>query len=188
MAHRYELYKHARFHTAVEHSAWDDDAMRWRTRVRVGGGKEAEFGSEYMIESDYLVSAVGQLNVPYRPDIPGIDQYEGRLMHSARWDWSFPIEGKRVAIIGTGVFLLGPLERLEHVLRTKQEQQRRRLFQRSPLLRNISQSFKGHQPGLSTAMTVGSHCGKEHCSDTVLHSAGVIVPLAWTCGSCSSKP
>jgi hypothetical protein len=95
-----------RFHSAVERAEWDGDAVKWKTRVTVAGGKDAEFGGEYTIESDYLVSAVGQLNVPHYPNIPGIDKFGGKLMHSARWDWSYSLEGKRIAIIGTGSFPL----------------------------------------------------------------------------------
>lgn len=102
VALRYELYKYVRFNSTAVSAAWDDHALKWRTHVRVDGGKDGEFGANYVIESDYLVSAVGQLNVPHYPSIPGIDQYEGKLMHTARWDWSYPLEGKRIAVIGTG--------------------------------------------------------------------------------------
>ncbi len=104
VAQRYGLYRYARFHSAVERAEWNDEALKRKTRVKVAGGKDAEFGSEYTIESDYLVSGVGQLNVPHYPNIPGIDRFEGKLMHSARWDWSYSLEGKRIAIIGTGSF------------------------------------------------------------------------------------
>jgi len=48
------------------------------------------------------VSAVGQLNRPNLPDLPGIDDFAGEWFHSARWDPDVDLEGKRVAIIGTG--------------------------------------------------------------------------------------
>ena len=51
------------------------------------GSKDAEFNPEYTITSDFLVSAVGQLNVPSWPDIKGVDSFSGKVMHSARWDW-----------------------------------------------------------------------------------------------------
>jgi cation diffusion facilitator CzcD-associated flavoprotein CzcO len=56
----------------------------------------------YTITSDFLVSGVGQLNSPKYPDIPGLDSFKGKLIHSARWDWSYNLAGKRVAIIGNG--------------------------------------------------------------------------------------
>lgn len=70
--------------------------------MTVSGGKETEFGSSYTITSDFLVSAVGQLNFPKYPDYPGLSDFKGKIMHSARWDWSYNIAGKRIAIIGNG--------------------------------------------------------------------------------------
>lgn len=78
--------------------------MKWETTVSVGGGKDAEFGNKYTIKSDFLVSGVGQLNVPRDLEIPGRDSFEGKIMHSARWDCSYQMEGKRIAIVGTGPF------------------------------------------------------------------------------------
>jgi cation diffusion facilitator CzcD-associated flavoprotein CzcO len=68
----------------------------------VTGGKAAEFGAEYNIRSDYVVSAVGQLNTPSYPDIEGLSDFKGTTMHSARWDWSKPMAGKKIGIIGNG--------------------------------------------------------------------------------------
>jgi cation diffusion facilitator CzcD-associated flavoprotein CzcO len=102
VAQKYGLYKHARFHSAVEEAHWDDKALKWETTVTVGGGKESEFTSSYKITSDFLVAATGQLNKPKGIDVPGYGDYEGKIMHSARWDWSYNLRGKRIAIIGTG--------------------------------------------------------------------------------------
>lgn len=102
VAQKYDLYRHIRFNTAVESAKWDDATKKWKTEVSVQGAKDAEFGSTYTITSDFLVSAVGQLNVPRMPDIPGVDEFRGKIMHSARWDWSYDLRGKKVAIIGNG--------------------------------------------------------------------------------------
>jgi len=69
----------------------------------VTGGKDAEFNPAYSIECDFLVSAVGQLNQPRYPDIKGLENFKGKIMHSARWDWSHRLEGKNVGIIGNGM-------------------------------------------------------------------------------------
>ena len=53
-----------------------------------------------------LISAVGQLNRPKLPDIPGIEDFAGPSFHSARWDHSVDIRGKRVALIGAGAVRL----------------------------------------------------------------------------------
>ena len=102
VAHKYELYRHIRFSSSVDEARWDDDDLKWRTEITRLGGKETEIGRSYTITSDFLVSAVGQLNVPKYPDIPGLDSFTGKIMHSARWDWDYDVRAKRVGIIGTG--------------------------------------------------------------------------------------
>ena len=110
VAAKYGLYKHIRFNTTVESSTWDPATSKWRTKVQVAEGtKDAEFETatdgtkgQYTISSDFLISAVGQLNMPKYPDIPGLGDYEGKVMHSARWDWGFDLAGKKVALIGNG--------------------------------------------------------------------------------------
>jgi len=102
VALKHELYRHIRFNSSVDEARWDDDNQKWRTVVTRLGGKEAEIGRSYTIISDFLVSAVGQLNVPKYPDIPGLDSFAGKVMHSARWDWDYDVRAKRVGIIGTG--------------------------------------------------------------------------------------
>ena len=49
-----------------------------------------------------MISAVGQLNRPNVPEIPGQDQFAGPSFHSARWDHTVDLAGKRVAMIGAG--------------------------------------------------------------------------------------
>jgi cation diffusion facilitator CzcD-associated flavoprotein CzcO len=51
---------------------------------------------------DFLISATGVLHHPRTPDIPGLNDFTGPLFHSARWDHSVSLDGKRVAVIGTG--------------------------------------------------------------------------------------
>jgi len=102
VAQKYGLYKYIRFNTSVEAATWDDSKNRWMIDVKVTGGKDAEFNPAYSIQSDFLVSAVGQLNQPRYPDIEGLQDFKGKIMHSARWDWSYNLEGKNVGIIGNG--------------------------------------------------------------------------------------
>lgn len=54
------------------------------------------------IKSDFLVSAVGQLNQPKWPEIEGITEFAGKKMHSARWDWSYDPRDKKIALLGNG--------------------------------------------------------------------------------------
>lgn len=110
VAHKYQLYRYVRFNTAVQEARWDEETKKWLVDVEVLGGKDAEFNREYTIKSDFLVSAVGQLNVPRLPDIEGLEGFKGKVMHSARWDWTYDLAGKKAAIIG--MWLLRPSRRI----------------------------------------------------------------------------
>lgn len=102
VAHKYQLYKYIRFNTSVEESRWDEASNTWKTKLVRLGGKDAEFGKDYTVTSDFLVSAVGQLNVPKYPDIKSLDTFNGKSMHSARWDWDYDLFDKKIGIIGNG--------------------------------------------------------------------------------------
>lgn len=51
---------------------------------------------------DFVIAATGILVNPAYPDIPGLDEFAGAKFHSARWDHTVDLTGKRVGIIGTG--------------------------------------------------------------------------------------
>ncbi|KAF2100775.1 FAD/NAD(P)-binding domain-containing protein [Rhizodiscina lignyota] len=102
IAEKWGLYRHTRFNSAATDARWDDEEMKWKTTVKICGDKDSEYSSGYTITSDFLVSAVGQLNEPKMPSIPGLDSFKGKIMHTARWDWSYDLEGKRIAVIGNG--------------------------------------------------------------------------------------
>lgn len=102
VAQKWGLYHHIRFNTVVDEARWDETSKTWQTSVSVTGGKDAEFTPSYTITSNFLVSGVGQLNQPYYPKIDGIDSFQGKIMHSARWDRSYDFAGKKVALIGNG--------------------------------------------------------------------------------------
>lgn len=84
------------FDTEVTAVELDEATMTWRLEL-LGAD-----GTERTLEADAVVSAVGQLNRPNMPDISGVEQFAGPSFHSARWDHSVDLAGKRVAIIGTG--------------------------------------------------------------------------------------
>ena len=88
---RYQLRPHLRLSEAATSAVWSDDTQSWTVT--------SELGNTY--EADILVGALGQLNRPGWPDIPGRDSFEGVSMHSARWDHAHNWEGKRVGVIGS---------------------------------------------------------------------------------------
>ncbi len=83
------------FDTAVTDATWDDADQRWRVETTGPDGTVS-------YAARVVVSAAGGLSAPKLPDIEGIDSFAGELFHSARWDHTADLAGKRVAIIGTG--------------------------------------------------------------------------------------
>lgn len=92
VADDHQLGAHLRPGTTISAARWSDELRRWT--LFGADGEEYEF--------DVVVSAVGMLDVPNVPNIPGQQRFRGRQFHSARWDHSKSTAGERVACIGTG--------------------------------------------------------------------------------------
>jgi len=90
------LTTHIRFGTEVLGAEFREESGDWKLTVRNPDG-----ASETLV-ANALVSAVGQLNRPSFPDISGRERFAGPSFHSAEWDHSVDLVGKRVAVIGTG--------------------------------------------------------------------------------------
>jgi 4-hydroxyacetophenone monooxygenase len=95
-AEKYQLRDAIRFETEVEHLEYDEADKDWKVHVRTrDGGHET-------LRANAVISAVGQLNRPRFPEIPGRETFEGISFHSARWQHQHDLKGKRIAVIGTG--------------------------------------------------------------------------------------
>lgn len=91
-ADKYGVTPRIRTGAAVREARWDEAENVWRTTLESGES----------LVSRYLVSATGLLVQPKLPDIPGIDEFEGKTIHTARWRSDVDLTGQRVAVIGTG--------------------------------------------------------------------------------------
>ena len=91
-ARKHGVLEQIRFGCEVAEARYDDGRALWQARLASGETLEAEV----------LVSACGQLNRPATPRIAGRERFAGAQFHSARWDHSVELAGKRVAVIGTG--------------------------------------------------------------------------------------
>jgi 4-hydroxyacetophenone monooxygenase len=96
LADRYDLWPHIELSTQVRSARYDEERMIWRVRLQRGGEPEHE------IAVDAIVSAVGQLNRPFIPEIPGQQSFGGPQFHSATWRDDVDLRDKRVAVVGTG--------------------------------------------------------------------------------------
>jgi 4-hydroxyacetophenone monooxygenase len=93
---KYDIGRHVLWETEVTEAAWDDASATWSVRARDRNGAVTELSARAVI------SAVGQLNRPHLPAIIGQQDFTGPAFHSAEWDHSVDLRGKRVAMIGAG--------------------------------------------------------------------------------------
>ncbi len=92
VAREHDLLSRIRLGTEIASMRFDEAAASWTLRTVRG---EA-------IVADVVVSAVGQLNRPALPAIPGRDEFQGPAFHSARWRHDVDLAGKNVAVVGNG--------------------------------------------------------------------------------------
>jgi cation diffusion facilitator CzcD-associated flavoprotein CzcO len=92
VADTYDLRRLMRFDTVVTGAVWDEEAAHWT--VAIEGGER--------VTASYLLTATGFLSQPRLPDIEGIERFAGKVIHTAAWDDSYDLAGKRAAVIGTG--------------------------------------------------------------------------------------
>ncbi|NMD58161.1 MULTISPECIES: flavin-containing monooxygenase [Tsukamurella] len=92
VADKYDVRRHMRFGLDVRRADWDEESGRWTVHFAEGDP----------VRTRFLVCATGFLSQPATPDIPGIERFEGAVVHTARWDPDHAFDGERVAVIGTG--------------------------------------------------------------------------------------
>jgi 4-hydroxyacetophenone monooxygenase len=96
LADKHKLRDNTRFHTEVEALWWDGRRNQWQIHsVDADGRRDTSYAS-------VVVTAAGYLNRPRWPDLKGRETFAGISVHSARWDSSLDLTGKKVAIIGAG--------------------------------------------------------------------------------------
>lgn len=110
---KHGLDAHIRWDTEVTDAVWDEATGTWTLTVRTSDGAVSTTSARAVI------TAVGQLNRPNLPDIEGAEDFTGPAFHSAAWDHSVDLTGKRVALIGAGAsgFQIAPAiaDRVEHL-------------------------------------------------------------------------
>ena len=95
VAAEYGMRDYLRLNTQLTSSRWDEGKRRWISTLKTKDGEET-------FESTVLVSAIGQLNDPSRAHFEGEEDFRGLIQHSALWSDDVKLDGKRVAVIGTG--------------------------------------------------------------------------------------
>jgi cation diffusion facilitator CzcD-associated flavoprotein CzcO len=144
LSHRPGIRERVRLGTEVTAARWDPDAGRWLLETTTGA-----------LSARVLISGHGPLLEPAWPDLPGLETFRGPRFHSARWDHDVTLDGKSVAVVGTGassIQLVPEVQRVAGTLTVFQRtapwiipraerptsRRRRRLFRSVPTLQRLS--------------------------------------------------
>ena len=110
------LRPHLRLNTEVAQARFDESTSCWHVVTKAG---------ERFVARNLIVS-VGQLTDPVVPKLPGLEDFRGKVFHSARWDHGFDLRDKNVAVVGTGASAIQFIPPVAEVVRQLS------VFQRSP--------------------------------------------------------
>lgn len=97
LAQDFGLREVIRFGETVVEGRYEEESGLWSLII-----SDAETGTRRVVRTNVVISAVGQLNEPNIPEIPGLDSFSGPVWHTARWRHDVPLDGRRVGVIGTG--------------------------------------------------------------------------------------
>ncbi|OAQ95588.1 flavin-binding monooxygenase-like family protein [Purpureocillium lilacinum] len=112
IAAKWNLADKAVFRTQIRSVEWNDTKRRWRVTMTQDRGPD-EQSITMTATSQFVVMANGVLNHPKAPKIPGLETFDGQMMHTGRWDYGISggspenwnldgLKGKRVGVVGTG--------------------------------------------------------------------------------------
>ena len=92
LVEKWELRSHLRLRTEIVGARFDEEQGEWA--LETGAGETCR--------ARVVTCCAGGLVDPAIPDFPGIQSFEGEKFHTARWNHDYDLEGKKVAVIGTG--------------------------------------------------------------------------------------
>ena len=163
VADEHGLRPHLRLRHEVLGARWDAEQGSWLIDTSHGG-----------YQAEFLIAAGGPLSEPAIPDLPGRDEFNGEMFHSARWRHDLDLTGRRVAVVGTGA------SAIQFVPRIAGQVARLHLFQRTPPWvmpradRPISAAERGllrRSPAARRAMRAGVYWGRELTATAFLRPA-----------------
>ena len=89
---KWDLRERMQLETEIVEARFDEDAGVWHLKTGLGDQFTARV----------VIAGVGGLVDPAYPEIPGVSELEGEMMHTARWKHEVDLTGKQVSVIGTG--------------------------------------------------------------------------------------
>ncbi|KAK4154652.1 hypothetical protein C8A00DRAFT_32545 [Chaetomidium leptoderma] len=111
VAEKYGATRFTKTRHQVEHCEWDEVEKKWKIKVT-----NLTTGETFEDAANVLLTARGQLSDISWPNIPGLDKFAGKVMHSGEWDTSYDFRNKRIGVIGNGssaIQIIPNLQKLE---------------------------------------------------------------------------
>lgn len=119
---RYQIVDKIQLNTDVKELRWIEDDEEWevtlshlvpgtgdlaqheRNRIAAQDGHHKIYVKTEIVRAKVVVSGVGGLVEPktWPKDIPGIEDFEGEIMHTARWNDQIDLKDKNVIMVGSG--------------------------------------------------------------------------------------
>jgi cation diffusion facilitator CzcD-associated flavoprotein CzcO len=97
VAKKFDLERHVRLNTGWEGATWQEDSKRWLVRLR-----DVKTGEKFEQECSVLLSCVGGLVNPQPCALNGVEDFKGRILHTAKWDEGVEWKGEDVVVVGNG--------------------------------------------------------------------------------------
>jgi cation diffusion facilitator CzcD-associated flavoprotein CzcO len=113
-AEEFQIRSHMLNNVEVQAASWNPREEQWELETTAG-----------RFTANVLISCMGPLTEPKLPEVPGIERFQGKTMHSAQWDHDYDLRGKRVASIGTGA------SAIQYVPAIQQQAEKLYVFQRT---------------------------------------------------------
>ncbi len=114
-ARRYDIEQSIYYGEAALDSWWDDKACHWVVQT-----------GKHVWHARIMISCTGYLHEPIMPALPGLEGFQGPVFHSSRWQHQLDLQGKRVAVIGTGA------SAIQFVPEIQPEVRELKVYQRTP--------------------------------------------------------
>jgi cation diffusion facilitator CzcD-associated flavoprotein CzcO len=97
VADKYDVSRHIVQNTEWEGAYWQDQTSSWLVRL-----KDLTTGQAFHHDCKILISAVGALVNPNGFGVPGVEDFEGDIVHTAAWDEDMSLHQKDVIVVGNG--------------------------------------------------------------------------------------
>ena len=153
VARQHDVLDRHLFDCEVHEVRWDEREARWHVSTSQG-----------IFTANFVVSGVGPLTEPALPDIDGLDEFEGEIFRSARWNHDVDLTGKRVAVIGTGASAIQIVPELAKTVRQLHVYQRTAPWVLPRFDRDYTSAERlafAHVPGYQRLIRSAMYCSKE---------------------------